>query len=118
MGVYSIPVTIGVNEEQIAKNIENEVKDRVISNITEVVEEVIYGRKYWGISAVDKKDLSPLKDFVSDVVEEIVNKHEKYIVEAAVDRLSDKLSRKKKTKELLAKKIENMEVLNETDRGS
>lgn len=114
MGVFSIPVTIGVNEEQIAKNIENEAKDRVIANITEVVEEVIYGHKYWGVSAVDKEDLSPLRDFVSDVVEKIVNKHEKYIVEAAVDKLADKLSRKKATKELLAKKLEK-ELQNETD---
>ena len=34
MSVFSVPVTIGVNEEEIAKEIRKNVEDRVVEKIT------------------------------------------------------------------------------------
>lgn len=37
MSVFSVPVTIGVNEEKIAKEISKNVEDRVVENITKEI---------------------------------------------------------------------------------
>ena len=48
MATFSVPVTIGVNEEEIARSIEKEVKERVISSIGEKVEGIIYKESSYG----------------------------------------------------------------------
>lgn len=46
MSVFSVPVTIGVNEEEIAKEIRKNVEDRVVEKITKEIKGVIYKKSY------------------------------------------------------------------------
>ena len=48
MSVFSIPVTIGVNEEEIAKEIRKNVEDRVVEKITKEIKGVIYKKELYG----------------------------------------------------------------------
>lgn len=45
MSVFSVPVTIGVNEEEIAKEIRKNVEDKVVEKITKEIKGVIYKKK-------------------------------------------------------------------------
>lgn len=45
MSVFSVPVTIGVDEEKIVKEIENNVEAQVVNKITEEVKDIIYKKR-------------------------------------------------------------------------
>ena len=49
MSVFSVPVTIGVNEEEIAKEIRKNVEDRVVEKITKEIKEVIYKKELYAL---------------------------------------------------------------------
>lgn len=108
MSTFSVPVTIGVDEDKIAREIESEVKEKVIRSIGNKVEEIIY-KEYddygysRGIRTVEKvKSLEPLRRMVARKVDDIVEKERDSIVELAAEKLADKLSRQKKVRELAA----------------
>ncbi len=100
MSVFSVPVTIGVNEEEIAKNIEKDVINQVTDRITEKVEKVIHATNYYG--EVDRRDLSPLRFMVQNELRTVLAKHEDQIVKLAAEILADKLARTKAVKEAAA----------------
>lgn len=102
MGVFSVPVTIGVNEEEIAKRIEENVEKQVIKEITNKVEEIIYNKN--GYSYFDQR--KPLQRLIDDRVDKILDENKDAIVKLAAEKLADKLSRTKAVKEAAAKKIE------------
>ena len=45
MSVYSVPVTIGVDEKRIAEEIQNDVEHQVINTITKEVKNKIFFKK-------------------------------------------------------------------------
>ena len=103
MGVFSVPVTIGVDEDRIAKEIESNVESQVIKAITERVESIIC-KKTWG-DRYNKNNLSPLKEMVNDVIEKTIKEHEEYIIQSAISALANRLSRKKITQDMLEKEL-------------
>ena len=101
MGVFSVPVTIGVNEEEIAKRIEENVEKQVVREITNKVEDIIYNKRgYW-----DKDE--PLREMVKAGVNKILSDNEDKIVRMASEKLAEKLARTKVVKEAAAKKVED-----------
>lgn len=107
MGVFSVPVTIGVDEEAIANSIKQNVEAQVVRNITDEVKKVIYGTTYYG--RIDEKDLEPLRNMVKAQVQTIIRDRDDEIVKLAAEILADKLSRSKAVKEAaaeVAKKVE------------
>lgn len=97
MSVFSVPVTIGVDEERIAKEIERDVKQQVIDKIAKDIENTIYDqRNYYG----DRKE--PLRKMVREEIMNFLEKHETLIVNTAAEKLADKLSRTKAVKEKAA----------------
>ena len=60
MSVFSVPVTIGINEEEIAKEIRKNVEDRVVEKITKEIKEVVYAKSTYGLPyfhpATDRRD--------------------------------------------------------------
>lgn len=102
MGVYSVPVTIGVDEHRIAKEVEANIESKVLDKITYEVKRAIYGRRYYNSKAFDENDLSPVLDMVREAVDGILEKHEQEIVDGAINKLTDRLSRKKIVKEKAA----------------
>ena len=97
MSVFSVPVTIGVDEKRIAKEIEQNVETKVVDNIVEAVEEIIYNkRSYYGM-----KD-EPLRTMILHEIDKILKEKEDLIVEIAATKLADKLSRQEAVKEKAA----------------
>ena len=105
MAAFNIPVVIGVNEEEIARQIEKEVKDRVIANISEEVKKIIYKEEtsgyYYGNRSVTYSD-EPLRSMIVKEVEKSIDEHKDLIIELAAEKLADKLSRSKVVKERAA----------------
>ena len=100
MATFSVPVTIGVNEEEIARSIEKEVKERVISSIGEKVEGIIYKEEYYGYHTgnVKQKDDTPLRNMVERTIKDLLVEKEEMIINLAAEKLADKLSRQKTVK--------------------
>lgn len=98
MGVFSIPVTIGIDEQRIAKEIETNVEKQVVDKITNEVKRVIYGRRYYNTRDFDENDLSPVVEMVREAIDGILEKHEQEIIDGAITKLADRLSRKKTVK--------------------
>lgn len=97
MSVFSVPVTIGVDEERIAKEIEANVEKQVIDTITVEVKRLMgIGRSYFN-------DAEPLRRMITDEVEKVVSEHENEIVELAAKMLADKMARMKVVREAAGK---------------
>lgn len=101
MSVYSVPVTIGVDEEKIAKAIENEVEDRVVKNITTEIKGIIYERTYYG-----KETNDPLRQMISGQIQSILRDKEDFIVNEAAKILAEKMARTKAVKEAIKEVVE------------
>lgn len=110
MATFSVPVTIGVDEDKIAREIESEVKDRVIRNINDKVEGIIYKEEtlYSRYSKETVKNDQPLRNIVERTIKDVLAEKEDLIVEMAAKELADKLSRQKKVKEIAASVAEDV----------
>lgn len=96
MSVYSIPVTIGVDEERIAQEVTKNVENRVIENITNEVKKIMFEKSYYY-----GRDLSdePLRNMVKYEIKRLLADKEDAIIDAAAKELADKLVRTKAVKE-------------------
>ena len=96
MAVFSVPVTIGVDEDAIARNIHKSVENQIVEKITKEVKTIMFTeRGYIG------ETNEPLKRMVKDAVENTVMKYEDVIIKGAIDKLADRLARRKDVKDKL-----------------
>jgi hypothetical protein len=102
MSVFSIPVTIGIDEETIVQNIEKDIDKKVTQNITEAVEKYLYIQRYG--SYTQSSDV--LEDTVICEIRKIVKDNEERIIDGAIKDLSNRLSKRKNIAERLNKEIE------------
>ena len=100
MSVYSVPVTIGVDEKRIAEEIENDVEHQVINSITKEVKNKMFSKIHY------QED--PLDTMIKNEVKRIVEDNKDYIVENAAKLLSEKLSRTKVVKEAVQNVIDQI----------
>lgn len=100
MATFSVPVTIGVNEKEIAKEIENECKERVIDNIAKEVKNILYKNEYHYNRKITSDE--PLRKMVNDQIHDILENKQEDIMKMSAELLADKLSRTKKVKEMAA----------------
>lgn len=109
MAVFNVPVVIGVNEEEIAKQIENEVRGKCIASINEEVKKIIFKeeRDYYRTRNVTYSD-APLRKMVEREIEKTIDIHKDKIIEMAADKLADKLSRSKAVREKAAEVAEDV----------
>lgn len=101
MSVFSVPITIGVNEESIAREIEKNVEAQVVNKVYEELKEIIYKREYY-MRKPDETNPEPLREMVRREVSKVIQDNEQLIIEAAAEKLADKLSRTKAVKEKAA----------------
>lgn len=101
MGVYSVPVTIGVDEERIAQEIEKNVEDRVVARITNEVESIIYARSLYG-----RQTDGPLRDMITMEIGKCIEENEDLIVKEAAKILADKMARTKAVREATKNVVE------------
>lgn len=97
MSVFNVPVTIGVDEDKIAKEIESEVKEKVFRNIGDKVEEIITDSYRSRHSS--NPYYTPLKNMVERAIKDVLTEKEDMIIDLAATKLADKLARSKAVKE-------------------
>lgn len=83
MSVFSVPVTIGVDEEKIVKEIENNVEAQVVNKITEEVKDIIYKKR----SYYDRDEKEPLREMVIEEVRNCIKLNEELIIQEAAKTL-------------------------------
>ena len=100
MSVYSVPVTIGVDEKRIAEEIENDVGHQVINSITKEVKNKMFSKSHY------QED--PLDTMIKNEVKRIVENNKDYIVENTSKLLCEKLSRTKAVREAVQNVIDQI----------
>lgn len=96
MSVFSVPVTIGVDEEAISKQVAKDAEDKAIELIVNEAKRIIFDKRgYYGLTSNE-----PLREIVKDEVTKVVRQREEDIVKMAAEVLADKLSRQKAVKEI------------------
>lgn len=99
MGVYNVPVVLGIDEEKIAANIEKEAERKIFENLSKKVESEIFGnRGYYGTS--------PARDMAKVIIKELVNEHKDEIIQGAIKELAANMVKTKAVKEAIKKTIE------------
>lgn len=104
MSVFSVPVTIGVDEEKIVKEIESNVETQVINKITDEIKEIIYTKR----SYYDRDVNKPLREMVIEEVRNCIKINEKLIIEEAAKTLVEKMARTKAYKEAVKEAAEKI----------
>lgn len=98
MSVFSVPVTIGVNEEAIANEIKENVEQQVIEKINREVKKQIFSHRYgWGRD--NYEDPEPLRNMIKDEIRGVLDDNHGLIVKLAAEILAEKLARTKAVKE-------------------
>lgn len=104
MSVFSVPVTIGVDEEKIAKEIHKNVEQQVVRAIADEVKKIIFTeRNYYN---GDKNE--PLRTMVIDEVRNCIKLNEELIIKEAAKELVNKMSRTKVYKEAVKEAAEKI----------
>ena len=101
MSVFSVPVTIGVNEEEIAKEIR---KNKVVEKITKEIKGVIYKKELYG----SRETNEPLCRMIHSHISEILEENKNVIVQEAAKALADKMIKTKAVKEAIKETIEKV----------
>ena len=103
MSVYSVPVTIGVDEKRIAEEIEKNVEDRVVENITKEVKRVMFDKDYYG-----REDARSLRKMICEQIDKILDDNKDLIIKEATACLANKMSRTKVVKEATKDVVEKV----------
>lgn len=104
MSVFSVPVTIGVDEEKIAKEIESNVETQVVNKITDEVKEIIYKKRTY----YDRDVNEPLREMVIEEVHKCIKLNEELIIQEAAKELVNKMARTKVYKEAVKEAAEKI----------
>ena len=107
MSVFSVPVTIGVDEEAIAREIRENVESQVIGKIISEIENQMYIDRYY-FAGDNYKNPEPLKNMIKYEIQKKLTEHQDIIIKTAAEILADKLARTKAVKEkaaLIAEKV-------------
>lgn len=106
MSVFSVPVTIGVDEDAIVREIKENVESQVVKQIANEVKKQMFGNRYRYEN--DYYDPEPLRNMIKGEIEKELHKHQDLIIKTAAEILADKLARTKAVKEkaaLIAEKV-------------
>ena len=101
MSVYSVPVTIGVDEKRIAEEIQNDVEHQVVKTITKEVKNKMFSKNNY-------YQEDPINTMIKNEVKRIVEDNKDYIVENASKLLCEKLSRTKTVREAVQDVIDKI----------
>lgn len=99
MSVFSVPVTIGVDEEKIALEIHRTVESQVVTRIVEEIKGIIFKEDYYGRRKEDNPE--PLRNMVEREVHKVIKDKEDLIIQKAAETLVDKMYRSKACREAM-----------------
>ena len=103
MSVFSLPVTIGIDEEKIAKEISNDVKSQVINKIVEEVKNTMYNTSY----QMYRSDYNePLRSMIESNIVDLLKENEATIIKEAAKLLYERMARTKIVKEAIKEVVD------------
>lgn len=103
MSVFSIPVTIGIDEEGIAREVRENVESQVVAKILDEVKMQMFNARYVRYSNEERyTDPEPLRNMIEWEIQKKLEEHQDLIVKLAAEILADKLARTKAVKEKAA----------------
>lgn len=100
---HIVQFAIGIDDEAIRNRITDTAEKQITDNIQKDVERVIFDSG-WNTGKVDKN--SP-KEWVKDMVKDVIEANKDQIIEAAVVELAKNMAKTKAVKEAIAKVVEN-----------
>ena len=112
MSVFSVPVTIGVDEEAIAREVKENVESRVLAKITDEVKKQMFENRY-SYTRDEYNDPEPLRNMIKKQIDIFLNDKQDFIIKEAAMILADRLARTKSVKEkaaLIAEKVLEEEI--------
>lgn len=95
---------ISIDDDQIKKTIENNVRSQVVAEIKKDCMEQLIGND----NASAYQYYQKIKDMVNDNIKSFLEENKETIIKEAVNQLAEKLSRTKAVKEALSKTIGDM----------
>lgn len=98
---HIVQIGVCVDDDAIARGVQQSAEKEVIKMICEKVESVICGKYGYSYSRINKDDLTPLRNIVEQKVDEIINENKQYILDSASKILADRLARSKAGKAIL-----------------
>lgn len=100
---HIVQFAIGIDDEAIRKRVTESAEKQIIENIQANVEHIIF-YSGWNTNRVDKD--AP-KEWVKELVREVIEANKDQIIEAAVAELAKNMAKTKAVKEAMAKVVEN-----------
>lgn len=104
MSVFSVPVTIGIDEEKIAKEIHENVEQQVVRAIADEVKKIIFTEHNY----YNRDKNEPLRTMVIEEVRNCIKLNEELIIKEAAKELVNKMSRTKVYKEAVKEAAERI----------
>lgn len=98
---HIVQFAIGIDDEAIRKRITESAEKQITDNIQKDVERVIFNGG-WNTGKVDKN--SP-KEWVKDIVKDVIEANKDQIIEAAVVELAKNMAKTKAVKEAMTKVV-------------
>lgn len=99
--------------EESEKHVHKYLEEKVDSLIDKAFKEFEYGYSKWGYARTDIEKAKAIKKSidskVSDSVSNLIEEHKNYIIEKAIDKLADRLSRTQKCRGMLDDLITKIE---------
>jgi hypothetical protein len=100
---HIVQFAIGIDDEAIRNRITESAEKQITDSIQKDVERVIFNSG-WNTGKVDKN--SP-KEWVKDMVKDVIEANKDKIIEAAVVELAKNMAKTKSVKEAIAKVVED-----------
>ena len=100
---HIVQFAIGIDDEAIKNRITDTAEKQITKNIQTDVEHIIFNSG-WKTNGVDKN--SP-KEWVMDLVKDVIEANKDQIIEAAVVELAKNMAKTKAVKEAIAKVVED-----------
>ena len=107
MSVFSVPVTIGIDEEAIAREVKENVESQVVARVADELKKQMFNNRYT-YARDDYNDPEPLRNMIKAEIQKKLTEHQDLIIKTAAEILADKLARTKAVKEkaaLIAEKV-------------
>ena len=100
---HIVQFAIGIDDEAIRNRVTESAEKQITESIKKDVERAIFF-KGWNSPSVDK---NKPKEWVKDMVKEVIEANKDQIIEAAVAELAKNMAKTKAVKEAMAKVVEN-----------
>ncbi len=105
---HIVQFAIGIDDNAIKKNLEESAVKQITKNIQADVETAMFNSRYnYGYRQQTDVDKNSPKEWVVEMVKDVIEANKDQIIEAAVAELAKNMAKTKAVKEAIAKVVEN-----------